>query len=199
MSAKNKAVDKKSASDGDYKMIWTKNPMLKPFIDKVVVNIGVGQAGEELQKAYKVLNSLVEQKPVIVTANKNIKEWNVRKGQSIATKVTLRGEKALEFLKRSLVPYDNRILMSAFDNKGNFSFGLDEHIKVPGVKYDPELGIVGFNVSVRIVRPGFRIKNRKKDRRSIGKLHYLSKKEAMYYMANVFGAEIVEKMEERFY
>jgi len=199
MSVRNKSTDKKGSTDKDFKMIWAKNPMLKPYIDKVVVNIGVGQAGEELQKAYKVLNSLVEQKPVIVTSKKNIKEWNVRKGQSIATKVTLRSEKALDFLKRTLVPFDNRILMSAFDNKGNFSFGLDEHIKVPGVKYDPELGIVGFDVSVRIVRPGFRIKNRKKDRRSIGKAHYLSKKEAMYYMANVFGAEIVEKMEERFY
>ena len=188
-----------TTTETDYKRIWSKNAMLKPFIDKVVINIGVGMAGEELQKAYKVLRSLTDNKPVIIKCKRNVKEWNIRKNQSIATKVTLRGEEATAFLKRALDPFDNRILKKVFDNKGSFSFGIDEHIKVPGVKYDPELGIFGFNVSVRLVRPGYRIKNRKKDRRKIGRSHYLTKPEAMYYMEKVFGAEIVDQMEERYY
>jgi large subunit ribosomal protein L5 len=187
------------AAEDDYQLKWKQNPMLKPFIDKVVINIGVGKAGEELQKAFKVLQSLTDRKPVIITAKKSIKEWDVRKRQSIATKVTLRGDEAVAFLKRAIVPFDNRILMSAFDTKGNFSFGIDEHIKIPGVKYDPDLGIFGFNVAVKIVRCGFRIKTRKKERRKIGPSHYLSKKEAIYYISKVFGAEVVEKMEERYY
>ncbi len=182
----------------DYLAKW-KHPMQKPFIDKVVVNIGVGQAGEELVKASKVLEDLTSNKPVIIKAKKNVKEWGVRKGQSISTKVTLRGDKAVELIKRSLDPFDNRILKRAFDNNGSVSWGVDEHIKIPGVKYDPEIGIFGFNISVKLARPGFRIKNRKKYRRKIGKDHYLSKNEAIFFMEKVVGAEVVDKMEERYY
>jgi large subunit ribosomal protein L5 len=188
-----------SQQEVDYQKVWAQNPMLRPFIDKVVINIGVGQAGEELQKAVKVLEQLTHRKAVIIIAKKSVKEWNIRAKQSIATKVTLRGQIGLDFLKRALQITDNRILIRAFDNKGNFSFGVDEHIKVPGVKYDPELGIFGFDCSVKIVRPGFRIKVRKRDRRKIGKKHYVSKKEAIYYITKIFGAEVVEKMEERYY
>jgi len=187
------------SAEMDYQKVWAKNPMMKPFIDKVVVNIGVGQAGEELQKAVKILQQLTNRKPVIITAKKSVKEFNLRQGQSIATKVTMRGDDGLAFLKRALSVTDNRILIQAFDTKGNFSFGVDEHIKIPGVKYDPELGIFGFDVSVKIVRPGFRVKERKKDRRKIGADHYLAKKEAIFYMTKVFGAEVVEKIEERYY
>jgi large subunit ribosomal protein L5 len=182
----------------DYKAKW-KHPMQKPFIDKVILNIGVGQGGEELVKATKVLEDLSQSNPVIIKAKKNVKEWNVRRGQSIATKVTLRGQKAIDLIKRTLDPFDNRILKKAFDNKGSVSWGIDEHIKVPGVKYDPEVGIFGFNLSVKIARPGYRIKDRKKDRRKVGKNHYLTKDEAIYFMQTVIGAEVVEKMEERYY
>ncbi|TFH29268.1 MAG: 50S ribosomal protein L5 [Promethearchaeota archaeon] len=188
-----------SLKDVDYKSIWKKNPMLMPFVDKLVINIGVGKGGEELQKAAKVLEGLVDAKPVMLTANKNVKEWGVRKGQSIATKVTLRGQAAVDFLLRALVPFDNRILRKAFDNKGNFSFGIDEHIKLPDVKYDPELGIFGFNVTVRVSRPGYRIKIRKKDRRSIGQHHYLNKQETMYFAEKELKIEVVDVMEERYY
>jgi large subunit ribosomal protein L5 len=183
----------------DFQKLWAKNHMLHPFIDKVVVNIGVGASGEELQKATKVLEQLTDRKATVLKAKKNVKEWNLRKGLSIATKVTLRHEDAGVFLKRVLSITDNRILVRAFDGKGNFSFGIDEHIKIPGVKYDPDLGIFGFNVSVRIVRPGFRIQTRKKNRNKIGSEHYVSKKEAIFYMSKVFGAEVVEKIEERYY
>jgi large subunit ribosomal protein L5 len=188
-----------SVESVDYKKKWAGNKMLKPILQKVVINIGIGQAGEELQKAYKVLNSLTDRTSVILKAKRSIKEWNVRKNQSLATKVTLRGQEAKDFLLRALVPFDNRILKKAFDNKGNFSFGIDEHIKIPDVKYNPELGIFGFNVSSRIVRPGFRIKERKKDRRKIGSSHYVSRDEAIFFLESVYGIEIVEKMEERYY
>lgn len=190
---------KAKSNEENYQSMWASNRMLKPYIDKVVVNIGVGQSGEELQKAYKVLNSLCNKKPIMLKAKKNVKEWNIRKNQSIAVKVTLRGEEARAFLKRALDPFDNRILLETFDNNGNFSFGINEHIKLPNVKYDPELGIFGFNVAVRIVRPGYRIKIRKKDKRNIGFEHYLSKNEAIFFIQKEFGAEVVEKMEDRYY
>ena len=89
--------------------------------------------------------------------------------------------------------------MHLWPHRGSVSWGVDEHIKVPGVKYDPELGIFGFNISVKVVRPGFRIKTRKKFRRKIGRNHYLTKAETIFFMENVVGAEVVEKMEERYY
>ncbi len=181
-----------------YKKKWT-HPMQKPYVDKVVVNIGVGKAGEELQKAVKVLSTMTNQTPVVIKAKKNVKEWGVRSGQSIATKVTLRGAKAEDFIKKSLFVFDNRILRKAFDNYGNVSWGIDEHIKVPGVKYDPEIGIFGFNVSVKLVRPGFRVKYRKKLRRKLGPNHYISRQEAMLYFTEELKVEIVDKMEARFY
>ncbi len=193
MSNKNEMVEI------DYRAEWARNPMRKPFIEKVVVNIAVGQAGEKLQNAKHVIETLTNRKSVLLRAKKSIKEWDIRKNQTIAVKVTLRGKEAEEMLKRTLVPFDNRILKSAFDNYGNFSFGIDEHIKIPGMKYDPAVGIFGMDICVRLVRPGMRIKTRKKNKGAIPKSHYVSKKETMFYMKNIFGAELVDVMEERFY
>lgn len=177
-----------------------KHPMQRPFVSKVVVNIGVGSAGiQELKKARRVLLELTDKKPATTNAKKNVKEWGIRKTQPIGARVTLRKGNAVEFLKKVLVVTDNRILRKAFDHKGNFSFGVDEHIKVPGIKYDPDIGIFGFNVSCRIERPGFRIKMRKKDRRKIGEHQYLSKIETMKFVETSLKAEIVDVMEERFY
>jgi large subunit ribosomal protein L5 len=185
--------------DEDYKAEWAKQPMRKPFIEKVVVNIAVGMGGEKLQNAQNVIETLTGQKSVLLKAKKSIKEWDIRKRQNIAVKVTLRGTAAEELLKKTLVPTDNRILKKCFDNFGNFSFGIDEHIKIPGMKYDPSIGIYGMDIAVRIVRPGMRIKTRKKNKRSIAASHYVNRNEAIYYINNIFGAEVVDVMEERYY
>lgn len=178
---------------------WS-NPMQKPFISKVVVNIGIGSAGaQELKKGRRVLLELTDRKPSTTKARKNVKEWGIRKNQAVGARVTLRKTEAKDFLKKVLEIYDNRILRKAFDHKGNFSFGVDEHIKVAGIKYDPDLGIFGFNVSCKIERPGYRIKSRKKDRRKVGEHHYVSRPEAMYFMEKHLNAEIVDVMEQRFY
>ena len=184
----------------DYKKKWKSNPMLTPFIDKIVVNICLGGAGAvELQKASMVLSDITGKKTILIPAKKSIKEWDVRKGKVIATKATLRGQEAADFLIKALVPFDNRLLRKAFDNYGNVSFGLDEHIKIPKIKYDPDLGIFGFNVSIKIVRPGMRIKTRKKDRRKVGQKHYVSRKEAVFFMQEVLKVEVVDIMEDRYY
>lgn len=189
---------KKKTDTSEIQKDWDSNPFRKPKIEKLTINIAVGEAGEELNKASRILELLTNKKPVILKAKKSVKDFNLRKGQSIAVKVTLRGESAITFLKRVLFVSDNRILRSSFDNFGNFSIGVDEHIKLPNVKYIPELGITGFNVSVRIVRPGYRIKTRRKQRSKIPKKHYISKFEAIHFMEKT-GAEIVEVMEERYY
>ena len=183
----------------DYAKDWKSNPFRKPKIEKVVVNISVGQAGEELNKAKRILELLTKSKTVTVRAKRSVKEWGIRKGQSIAVKVTLRGDTADKFLKRVLFIYDNRILRTSFDNFGNFSIGVDEHIKLPDTKYIPELGIIGFDTSVRLVRPGYRVRIRRKQRSKIPQHHYINRYEAMEFMKKTFKVEIVDVMEERFY
>src|SRR6056297_3568824 len=98
----------------DFESKWNSNPMLKPFIEKVVVNISVGKGGEELEKARNVLQEMTGCSPVSVRAKASVKEWGIRAGQNIATKVTLRGENAVKFIKRALVISDNRILRHSF-------------------------------------------------------------------------------------
>jgi len=190
---------KKKTTEADFQADWDSNPMRLPRVEKVVVNICVGKAGEEIQKAQKVLEQITNQKAVLVKAKKSVKEWDIRQGQSIAVKVTLRGDPAIAFIKKMLFVTNNQVLKSSFDGYGNFSVGLDEHIKLPEMKYSPELGIFGFTTAIRIARPGSRVKIRRKMRSKIEKSHYVSKHEAMYFMQKTFQAEVVDKIEEKFY
>ncbi|MBD3353327.1 MAG: 50S ribosomal protein L5 [Candidatus Lokiarchaeota archaeon] len=178
---------------------WDSNPFKQPYLEKVVIHSSIGQSGPELQKAAKIIELLTQKKPVLLKAKKSVKEWGIRKGQNIAVKVTLRGEDATKFLKRVLIVNDNRILKRAFDNKGCVAFGINEHITIPGVKYLHELGIIGLDIMIRIVRPGFRVKNRRYRRSKIAKNHYVSKEEAMYFMKKQYKVEVVDRMEERYY
>lgn len=178
---------------------WDANPMHKPRIAKVIINIAVGQPGEILKKAATVVESLGGQKPSLARAKRNVKEFNIRIKDNIATFVTLRGKKAEDFLRRVLITTDNRLRYKCFDNFGNFSLGINEHITIPGTKYDPEVGIFGLNVNVRLERPGIRVRRRRKFRGHVGINQYVTKAEAEYFMEKYFGVELVEIIEARYY
>jgi len=129
------------------------NPMLKPRIGKVVINASIGKSGEPLERAMKILEALTGQKPSVRQAKKTIRDFGIRKREPIACVVTLRGERAEEFLRRAFQAVDNRISSSSFDKHGNFSFGIKEHIDIPGIRYSPELGIIGMeNADVELKR-----------------------------------------------
>lgn len=164
--------------------------MLKPRIEKVVVNISVGKSGEPLEKATKVLKELTGQTPCKRKAKDSVRDFNIRKGESIACIVTLRGEDAIAFLNRVLPVIDKRISSRSFDRQGNFSFGIKEHIEISGVKYDPEVGIFGMDVCVSVTRPGYRVKNRRKENK-LGAKHVLTPEESMAFVKNTLGVEIV--------
>ena len=171
---------------------WSKNPMYKPRLAKVTVNISVGAATERLGKAIKVLEELTGQKPVPRRAKRTIKDFGIRKGENIAAKVTLRGEKAVAFLRKALEAVNNRLKATSFDEHGNVSFGIKEHITIPGVKYDPEIGVFGMDVAITIERPGYRIIRRKRCRKKhIPRRHRVSKEEAMVFLHQEFGVEII--------
>jgi len=166
------------------------NPMLKPRIEKVTVNMSVGKSGEPLEKAAKVLEQLTGQKPCKRKAKKTVRDFGIRKGEPIACMVTLRGEEAKEFLKRALQAVENKLLKERFDRYGNVSFGIKEHIDIPGTKYVPELGIHGMDVSVVISRLGQRVKYRHREKSRVGVKHRLSPEEAIAFVQDEFGIEV---------
>jgi large subunit ribosomal protein L5 len=170
---------------------WEEQPMLKPKIEKVVVNLSVGKSGEPLEKASKVLKELTNQTPVKRKAKKTIRDFGVRQGEPIACVVTLRKQKAIDFLKKVLPVVDNKISRSSFDKQGNFAFGIKEHIEIAGVKYDPDVGIFGMDVCVSMSRPGYRVKNRRKGKAPLGSKHVLTPEEAVVFVKQTLGVEIV--------
>ena len=105
--------------------------------------------------------------------------------------VTLRKQKAIDFLKKVLPVIDNKIAKSSFDENGNFSFGIKEHIEIAGVKYDPDVGIFGMDVCVSVNRPGQRIKIRRKQTQHVGKKHMLTPEESIAFIRQTLGVEIV--------
>ena len=181
-----------------YDELW-KNPMKKPFLEKLVLNIGVGEGGEELEKASVVLETISGCKAVKTISKKNVKEFNLRKGRPIGTKVTIRGAEAEKLLKRLIIVNNNRMLRKSFDNYGNFGFGVLEHITIPGIEYDNLIGIWGLDVVGRIVRPGMRVRYRRKRKAKIPRHHYVSKDEAQYFLTTKFGIKLVDKLDLEFF
>lgn len=170
---------------------WEQQPMLRPKIDKVVVNISVGKSGEPLEKATKILKEITGQTPCKRNAKKTIRDFGIRKGEPIACIVTLRKQKATEFLKKVLPIIDNRLSKECFDKYGNFSFGIKEHIEIPGVKYDPDIGIFGMDVCVSLSRPGYSVRKRRRRKTKIGSKHILTSDDSMIFVKDVLGVEIV--------
>jgi len=166
--------------------------MRRPRIEKVVVNVGVGEAGERLLKAQKVLEMLTGQKPVVTTAKITNRDLGVREGMPIGCKVTLRDEVAEDFLRRALWIRENRVADYSFDPEGNLSFGIADYTDFKGMKYDPEVGIFGMDISVVIQRPGYRVRKRKIMKRSLPRRHRLTKEEAIEFMKEHFEVEVVE-------
>ncbi len=168
------------------------NPMTKVRIEKVTINAAIGKPGEPLDKAAKILEFLTDQKPCLRSAKSSIKDFGIRKGEPIACVVTLRKQKAEEFLKKAFTAIGNKITKSNFDNAGNFAFGINEHIELPGVKYDPALGIIGMDICVTVAKPGYRVKNKRISSR-IGARHRVTSEESISYIRDIYGIEILEK------
>ncbi|MDR0523283.1 MAG: 50S ribosomal protein L5 [Candidatus Methanoplasma sp.] len=161
-------------------------------IDKVTVNIGVGEAGERLVKAQKVLEMVTGQKSVQTISKTVNRDLGIRVGMPLGCKVTLRGEAAEGFLGRALPIRERRVYAYSFDREGNMSFGISDYTDFEGMKYDPEIGIFGMDVSVVLRRAGNRITKRSLLRRKIPKSHRVDRDEAIRYMKENYEVEVVE-------
>lgn len=160
-------------------------------IEKVVLNSGAGESGEKLQKAKKMLEMITGRKACVTLARKREPTFKIKKGEPIGVKVTLRKKEAVEFLKKAFAAVENKIKLSSFDKFGNFSFGIKEYVYLPGVKYDPSIGLLGFDVCVSFSKPGFRVKYRKRKKSKIG--NYPTKEECIEYLKKNFNIKIEEE------
>jgi large subunit ribosomal protein L5 len=168
------------------------NKMREVGIEKVVVNISVGEAGEKVVKAAKILEMLTGQKPMELTAKATIKDWGIRRGMRMAVKVTLRREKALEFLKKAFWTKNNRVAAYSFDEEGNLSVGIGDYTHFEHMKYDPDIGECGMDVSILLRRKGSRIAKRHKQKSKIPRSHRVTRNEGIEFMKQKFGLEVVE-------
>merc|ERR1712127_544292 len=165
------------------------NVMRKVMIDKLVINIAVGESGDRLTKAIRVLQQLSDQTPVENTARHTVRTFGIRRNEKIACHVTVRGEKAKELIERGLKITDYEISAKHFSSSGNFGFGVNEHIDL-GLKYDPQTGIYGMDFYVVLKRAGFNVAKKKAKRGRLGVSHLVTKTDAMEWVRQKFNAEI---------
>jgi large subunit ribosomal protein L5 len=159
-------------------------------VHKVVINIGVGRSGEPIDKAKNALLELTNQQPAVRGARKSVRDFGIHKGEPIGVVVTLRHEPAIEFLKRVVAAKNNVLKASSFDNYGNISIGIHEHIDIPGTKYNPEIGIFGMDVNIVLNRPGYRIAKKSRKSAKIGKMHRINREEAIEFFKQKYGVEV---------
>ena len=172
-------------------MSQTTEPIMKKIsLEKVVLNMGVGKSGDIIDVAKRALDQISGKKSSSRAAKETQRDWGVRKGEPIGAAVTIRGNDAKELLKRLLEAKGNVVNGKSFDNFGNYSFGIKEHIDIPGVKYDPQIGILGLGISITLTRPGYGIRTRSKHKASVGKKHIISSQEAKDYLVKEFGVTV---------
>lgn len=160
------------------------------FLEKVTLNIGVGGGGEVLEKARELLEKICNQKAVITRAHVRNPSFKIKKGDALGVKVTLRKKIAEEVLTKSLETIDKTIKESSFDDYGNVAFGVKEYIDYPGMKYDPKIGMFGFDVCVKLAKKGVRVANRRIAAKKLPARQRVSKAEAIEFMVKKFGVNV---------
>jgi large subunit ribosomal protein L5 len=166
--------------------------MQEVLLDKVVVNMGVGGDQDEMKKAAQILQLITGKKPAQTTTNAKIPDWGLRPGIAIGLKVTLRGEDAVKFLKKAFAAKSNKLSEKSIDRTGNFGFGVREYIDLPDAKYDPKLGIKGFDVLVSLKKRGYRVKLRKINQTIVGKKQRVTKQDTIEFVKKL-GMEIAQE------
>jgi large subunit ribosomal protein L5 len=168
-------------------MAEKQNPMKEISLEKVVVHICTGEAGAKLDNAKKILTLLTNKKPVETKSRTKLPKWGLRPGLAIGAKITLRNKEAEDFLKKALEAKSFTLNKRCIDKTGNFAFGVAEYIDIKGMKYDPKIGVFGFDVISSLKRKGFRVKYRAEKRKSLSSSLRITKDEAEDFLKTKFG------------
>jgi len=161
-------------------------------VEKVIVNICVGESGDRLTRAGKVLEQLTGQEPVMSRARFTVRSFHIKRNEKIACHVTVRGPKALEVIEKGLKVKEYELKASNFSATGCFGFGIEEHIDL-GIKYDPTIGIYGMDFFIVLSRPGLRVSRRKRAKSKIGNKQKVSKTEAIKWFEDTFEGVVLHK------
>ncbi len=168
--------------------IKMENPSRKIKIEKVVLSCGA--TGTDLEKSRKLLELISGMKAQILTSRKRIPNFDVRPGLEVGTRTTLRGEKALNLLKRLLGAIGNTLSEEQI-SENHFSFGIKEYIEIPGLEYQRDIGIRGLNITINFIRHGARVKRKKIKSGKLPKKQHVRREEIIKFMEENFQTKFV--------
>ena len=170
------------------------NPNKQIQIEKITLNFGAGKDQNLLEKGMKLIEYITGIKPVKTKSTKRIPGWGLRPGLPIGCKLTIRDPKLTkDLLSRFLKAKDNKLVIKQFDNQGNVAFGIHEYIDIPDTKYNPDIGIMGFEICITLKRNGYRIKNRRIKNKKVPNKHRVNKEDAIEFMKKEFKINVGEE------
>jgi len=167
------------------------NVMKKVMLEKVTLNCGVGVEPHRIEKSVKLLEMISKKKAKVIITKKRIPAFGVRPGLKLGCKVTVRKKEGMELLKRLLEALGNKLSTSQI-NPGSFAFGLKEYIEIPGVTYQRDIGLLGFDICVTLTRAGARVEEKKTKRGKIPARSRITKEETIKFMEENFKTKFDE-------
>ena len=165
------------------------NKMRGIKLEKVVLNIGTGEGGSKLNNAVKLLEKITGRQPSRRQCKVKIVKWDIRPGLEIGAMVTLRNAQAEEMFQKALNAVNHTMRERSVSDNGNLSIGIKEYIDLPGINYDPEIGIFGMDMSCKFKRAGERISRRKKQKRKVPAHQKITKEEARKFLAEKYNVK----------
>ena len=167
------------------------NVMKNIKIEKITLNFGAGTDQKKLEKGMKLLKLISGKEPIKTLSKVRVPTWGLRVGLPIGCMITLRGEEAEKLLVRIIKAKDNKLNERCFDNQGNFSFGLKEYIDMQDVKYDAEIGIIGFECAVTLKRAGSRVAQRSLKKSKLPTAQRINSEDAINFVKEKFKVEVI--------